>query len=42
MELALLADERRQKALFAVLDWELAEIRKWQAARPGRASGGGS
>jgi hypothetical protein len=38
LDLALLADERRQKALFAALDWELGEIRKWQAARPGRES----
>ena len=36
--LALLADERRQNALFAALDWELAEIRKWQAGRPRRES----
>ena len=35
---ALLADERRQKALLGALGWELAEIRNWQAARPGRES----
>ena len=28
LDLALLADERRLKALLAALDWELAEIRK--------------
>jgi hypothetical protein len=35
LDLALLADERRQKALLAALDWELAEIKKWKSARPG-------
>jgi hypothetical protein len=38
LDLALLADEGRQEALFAALDWELAEIRKWQVARPRRES----
>ena len=36
LDLALLADERRLAALVAALDWELGEIRKWQAARAGK------
>jgi hypothetical protein len=42
LDVALLADERRQKALFAALDWELGKIREWQAGRPGKVSGGDS
>ena len=31
LELAKLKDPARQEALFSALDWELAEVRKWQA-----------